>query len=308
MSKTDNGTDECSLCRKATKLQVSHIIPAFVGKWLKDSSVTRRIRSAENPNVSRQDIQKYPLLCADCEQLLGREDAYFAEHFFVPHHYNGVSSFEYSYQLNRYCTGQSFRVLSHLEKEYGDISGLPWGLSKLANKALSVLSVQLLSKGEYQSEFSHHLVFFGLIEEIGGDITEVPRRFNRYCTRAIDFDLLRGGNRLVVYSKMCRIALFTFLSPRNPRNMIGTRVYSKGRITSSQDVNEGYIGEFLLDRAHYVDKMEAATSDRQKQRIVKEHRAKHAKFLNSEAHQTNIADLKLEEMARMNRSCGEDIE
>ena len=40
---------KCALCGEDKELQLSHIIPKFIGKYLKNTSIGN-IRSHENPN------------------------------------------------------------------------------------------------------------------------------------------------------------------------------------------------------------------------------------------------------------------
>lgn len=49
---------KCALCGEDKELQLSHIIPKFIGKYLKNTSIGN-IRSHENPNRIAQDIEKH---------------------------------------------------------------------------------------------------------------------------------------------------------------------------------------------------------------------------------------------------------
>jgi hypothetical protein len=59
----------CKLCQANQVIDNSHITPAFVGKWLKQSSATGHMRGAVDPNVRKQDLPKFRLLCEECEEL-----------------------------------------------------------------------------------------------------------------------------------------------------------------------------------------------------------------------------------------------
>lgn len=60
----------CRLCLNELKLKRSHIIPDFVGRWLKASSATGFLRYSGAPNVRHQDTERLYLLCNACEQRL----------------------------------------------------------------------------------------------------------------------------------------------------------------------------------------------------------------------------------------------
>ena len=74
----------CALCKKEKPLQISHIMPSFVGKWLKESSATGFMRELRAPNERIQDVWKTQLLCRDCEQLLSGFETYFAKEISIP--------------------------------------------------------------------------------------------------------------------------------------------------------------------------------------------------------------------------------
>src|SRR4030042_4769769 len=72
----------CALCEKHAELQLSHIIPKFIARWIKKTGATGYLRNVENERV--QDGIKEPLLCSDCEQQFSRYENYFAKNFFRP--------------------------------------------------------------------------------------------------------------------------------------------------------------------------------------------------------------------------------
>ncbi|MCT4631371.1 MAG: hypothetical protein N4A76_01385 [Firmicutes bacterium] len=60
---------ECKLCNESNELELSHIIPKFVYKWIKRTSTTGGIRNSDNPNIRAQDGDKIDFLCGKCEDL-----------------------------------------------------------------------------------------------------------------------------------------------------------------------------------------------------------------------------------------------
>lgn len=75
---------KCALCGLEKELQISHIVPKFVGKYLKEISIGN-IRSEENPNKTIQDIEKRELLCHDCEELFSASERSYANTIFYPY-------------------------------------------------------------------------------------------------------------------------------------------------------------------------------------------------------------------------------
>ena len=66
----------CRLCYCDAELQESHVIPAFVFRWLRETGPTPHMRISDEPNRRVQDGLKYPWLCRDCEQMLGGWQSY----------------------------------------------------------------------------------------------------------------------------------------------------------------------------------------------------------------------------------------
>ena len=91
----------------------SHIIPAFVGKWLKETSAIGFLRSATSPNLRQQDLLTKRLLCADCEGRLSGFERLAAERLFLPYVENrGRVRFEYEEWLLKFAISLSWRCLA----------------------------------------------------------------------------------------------------------------------------------------------------------------------------------------------------
>src|SRR5215218_5809961 len=76
----------CAFCEQQKELQLSHVIPRFVIKWLRDTSATGHVRASHTPNLRVQDGWKARMLCWDCEQMFGTWEKAFAEEAFYPLH------------------------------------------------------------------------------------------------------------------------------------------------------------------------------------------------------------------------------
>ena len=101
---------KCALCGEDKELQLSHIIPKFVGKYLKKTSIGK-IRSQQNPNRTLQDIEKHYLLCHDCEELFSASERYFANTVFYPYKKEKLAIFGYDKRLFYFITSLSWRSL-----------------------------------------------------------------------------------------------------------------------------------------------------------------------------------------------------
>lgn len=77
--------EKCALCLQESQLVKSHIIPNFIGKWLKSTS-SGYFREWGNVNVVKQDLHKENLLCFGCEQLFSKWENNFCQRIFKPWH------------------------------------------------------------------------------------------------------------------------------------------------------------------------------------------------------------------------------
>lgn len=62
----------CRLCDERGELQQSHVLPAFVYRWMRKTSATRHFRFAHNVNRRAQDGKKRNWFCRSCEARLGK--------------------------------------------------------------------------------------------------------------------------------------------------------------------------------------------------------------------------------------------
>jgi hypothetical protein len=75
---------KCKLCGNESNLILSHIVPSFVFKWLKENSATGYLRFANTPNLRVQDGIKEYWLCNVCEGLFNKWETEYANKIFRP--------------------------------------------------------------------------------------------------------------------------------------------------------------------------------------------------------------------------------
>ena len=72
----------CGLCSDNGEILESHIVPKFIYKWIKDTSLTGYLRNLKEPNIRRQDGLKMYLLCGACERKFSESEKWFSEKIF----------------------------------------------------------------------------------------------------------------------------------------------------------------------------------------------------------------------------------
>ena len=88
---------KCALCKTEDRREDSHVIPAFVYRWLKESSPTGYLRNPVYPNKRIQDGLKLPLLGPKCEDGLSVLEKKFAETVFHEVHKKGNNELAFEY-------------------------------------------------------------------------------------------------------------------------------------------------------------------------------------------------------------------
>ncbi len=234
----------CPLCLQVAKLQESHIIPRFVGKWIKETSATGFLRGAEKPVKRLQDLPTLPLLCEKCEERFSAFETYFANEIFYPFLEKKVRSFEYDGRLLSFLVSLGWRVLKAnqetvaLEAPYHspslDKAEVDWR-NFLGGKTTNI------QPGE-----SHLFFLEGNVEGT------IPEKFDWYVERTTDTTIGGDKNRIFAYTKFPMMVFVTSVYPTQLEGWHGTLVGEKGRISSPQNVEDEGFASFLVSRANIV--------------------------------------------------------
>ena len=135
---------KCKLCGKEAKLKISHFIPKFVGKWVKETSATGFIRESNEIDKRAQDIAKEYWLCSDCEGLFSEWERKFSNKIFYPFVNKGQSVATYGKWMSKFCASLSWRTLTLIRSKNTHEKKSKKYIESL-NKAESHLSKYLLS-------------------------------------------------------------------------------------------------------------------------------------------------------------------
>ena len=220
--------DKCRLCHQEADLQISHILPAFVFRWMRESSGNGHIRYGTEPNQRVQDGLKLPWLCETCEGVLNRSETAFATNLFHPYIQKSGNQFHYSTWLLHFCVSVSWRILKYYTEEL-HLDG--WNEEEMSHvtKAEQTWREYLLGKRPHPERFQQHLIPFDQIASATGEF--VPN-INRYLMRAIDMDVCKWGKSLYTYGKIGRFVILGFINEPNFNYWKGTKI----------NANKGIVG------------------------------------------------------------------
>lgn len=255
----------CPRCGSPGPLRESHIIPHFVVQWLRETSATDHIRSAEAPNLRIQDGLKQRLLCDSCEGRLGSWEKQVAEDVFKPLHAGSMGPFPYGPWLAKFCASVCWRSL-YIHRGV-DLEHLSEEQIRFADRALGFWRDFMFGRRDHPGEFELHVFTLSDFESAHG--FDVPPNINRYFAREFETDIAATTKSAFIQVKMCRLLAVGFVQMPNAREWKGSRVRMRGgNLGGGQDLNtpRNFV-EYLFECARHVATLPAGLSERQKQKI-----------------------------------------
>lgn len=278
----------CRLCNTTTELQLSHILPAFTYRWLRESSGNGHIRSSTDPNVRVQDGLKLYWLCAACELLFSRNETAFAGRLFHPYIKDGGRVYPYTNWLLSFCTSVSWRVLRFYLDE-GHLTDWDAEAIALVSETEQTWREFLLGKRANPGKFQQHLLPLDMISETSADFAP---NINRYLMRAIHMDFCRGSKSIFTYSKLGRFLIIGIVHEPNQGHWKGTKVHAThGYVEPRKYVVPRALAGYWTDKAKNMRSALASMSEKQHEKVDKAFRANIDKFIGSDAFIAMQADI-----------------
>lgn len=280
----------CRLCQKEADLHESHILPAFIFRWLKKSSGNGYLRSGLNPNKRVQDGEKPYWLCTTCEELFSGLETSFTNSLFYPYLEDSGKQFHYSRWLLHFCTSLSWRVLLfHLDSD----NSKDWAEEDLVHidKAEQTWREFLLGEREHPGPFRQHLLPLDQIQSTTG---EFAPNINRYLMRAIALDVCYGDKNIFTYTKLGRFIVLGFVREPNPNHWKGSKVNAnKGIVEPKEYILPEYFMEYLNESAKHMAERLNSVSDKQQTKIDSAFRKNKDHYIGSDEFQAMSADVNM---------------
>jgi hypothetical protein len=217
---------QCKLCQNEPLQEDSHIIPAFVFRWIKSSSPTGFLRNTGNVNQRINDGAKPKLLGPECEDLFQSWEKQFAEKVFHPVHKLEQRNLEFDYEqwLAKFCVSISWRVLTH--RTMNGANYLPNGHGSLIEPVLKVWQDYLCGRREDIAGYRQHFVILDPDKSSGLEGMNQDDLFI-YMNRAVDCDTIHSDKECYVMSKFCNILIVGSILEK-PNVWKGTEVSMNG--------------------------------------------------------------------------------
>jgi hypothetical protein len=212
----------CAFCGEHKSLRDSHVLPAFVYRWLRGRSGTGYIRNSENANRRVQDGLKFPWLCGDCEGQFNRYETPFATKVFHPWH-SAECRIAYEEWLLKFCVSVSWRVLKFAR---GLNKNAPYSDEQrtLMDNAEVRWRAFLKDEVPHPANFEQHLLIFDIVESTS--VSDLPTNFNRFMTGAVTLDIVGSERSVMTFAKLGRFMIFGIIQ-KGPNQWDGTKVHVK---------------------------------------------------------------------------------
>ena len=262
---TKTKVGQCALCRQNKELQLSHIVPHFVGRKL-IKTAPGNIRFTNNPNKIAQDIEKHFLLCHDCEELFSAKEGWFANVIFNPRQDEGETVFNYDENLTYFIISLSWRSLYLDLEEYVCNPNFDKDILMTLLRAEQTMRDYLLGKRNDIDTIENHIFFFDRIQSVQkSDTSQQP---SVAMHRTIGSYTVYNGKTSFTVSNLMGILIVTFYSEDDNEHWENTKIeISNGTIEAKNQKMISVVGQEIRSFMHQAEKAQQNLSETQKKKI-----------------------------------------
>lgn len=217
---------KCHLCKEDKELMESHIIPKFIFRWIKKTSITGKLRSTDNPNLRKQDGKTKKIFCADCEQKLSVIEKYFKEEFFDKAKNNNLEKSEVTIELFDFCVSLILRNLK-LRMINNKVVGLEPKEIAAFKEVIDKCRIYFINKNlDVLNDFNFHLIPTTKNMEEKGKINYnsfINQRVTAHAYRAF-CEEKEGFDYLIFYVKIPFFLILVEIIPNLDYEWFGTEL------------------------------------------------------------------------------------
>ena len=191
----------CKLCQEEANLELSHILPKFIYKWINKTSATGKMRGLGNPNKTEQDGFKSYLLCGKCEDKFSKYETWFANNFFHPSIKEVKVSYSYNENLFKFAASIFWRcIITNMDRDVYDETKFKSALLSCEDELRNFLNTD-----QYPVNFDS--IYIG-ITSYNLNPQKEQARANFYYTRSTDSQIVFSDHKMYYY---CVIPHFLFV-------------------------------------------------------------------------------------------------
>lgn len=263
MAKTQMG--QCALCRENKELQLSHIVPHFVGRKL-SKTAPGNIRITNEPNKVAQDIEKHFLLCHDCEELFSAKERWFANTIFNPYQDHKKAVFDYDENLTYFIISLSWRSLYLDLEEYSRDKEFNKDILMILFRAEQTMRDYLLGKRQDIDTIENHIFFFDRIKYAQNlDASQHP---SIAMHRSISSYTVYNGKTSFTISNLMGILIVTFYSMDTNEYWNNTKIeIENGTIEAKNQEMVSVVGQEIQHWMNQAKEAQKNISETQQKKI-----------------------------------------
>ena len=244
---------------------MSHIIPAFVFRWIRETSATGYIRLGDEPNRRVQDGWKKRYLCSSCENLLSVAERQFYQQVFKPVVEDRLEQIKYGPWLLKFCVSISWRVLYWFRDVYKFDDYTQSDKAILDRVAIAWKDYLLGYNADVPKEFCQHLY---IVRGVSSAKYKVAPNINHYVLRQVNADIVRSGHQHIVYTKLPRIFIMGVLRDEFPNDWRSTEIHAVGGTVHHDQRVPGVFYNYVNEKAKRASTLSSSISDHQNAKVL----------------------------------------
>ena len=250
----------CNLCSSGAPLKKSHIIPKFIGRWMKESSPTPYLRFGGNVDKRLQDMPTMELLCDDCENRFSAWETKFASEIFHPSA-DGETTFRYGPWLLRFAASLAWRAIQF--RRFQEIGDLP-ALNSIVDEMELHLSRFLLGRERNVGSYTQHIY---PVSELAAPVSPGSPMLNRYLARTAEIDFLRTDDlsEMMVYVKLPMFIFFSVGESKFRKWLETSRIKRSSLLQPKRHILHESMLHYLLGRSDRTGELLNSMSPKSKE-------------------------------------------
>jgi hypothetical protein len=282
----------CALCAVVFEPEEqSHIVSAFVYRWLKESSATGFMRFLPKINQRTQDGIKDYFLCPACEDRLSGYEDMFSKKIFYPYVRDDSVSVDYGEYLLKFAVGASWRLLAYGIEKRG-LAHFRGRHSRAVDDTLKTWQDYLLDRADDVGLHEIHLLPLSGIVDHNAD--HVPAGINRYLRRCVEINVGVSDAEAFTYCKLGPMILIGLIEYPDLDHWQNTKIAKKGRFGPGDFVAPGQYKNFIFERCQRMFELQRNISGRQRAAIEESYGKDIDRWKDSDTYDATLLDMQLQ--------------
>lgn len=233
----------CKICKNDLDLKESHIIPSFIGKWLKETSGTGflTVLGVDKEAQRSQDLTKLPLFCGKCEGAFSAYETYVANNLFHPFNAKKLKTISMDDRIAKFVISVSLRVAIFLN-EIKDEKALRWQNTLIP--LIDEWKAYLFSNKQPAVIDNSHYLLFGIDRLLSPGLLAGHDDIILNITRSCAFYIYEFNNSAYLFVNMAGFQIISMLTPKVMPVEKGCKVYPTQTLGNSKLSGVGWGGYF----------------------------------------------------------------